>query len=72
MSFNAYGTITESYHNGRRFWLLRKEEMRMTAYEVSMIILGSLTLVFTVVGIIVKLILYIIDITRDTEKDAKK
>lgn len=44
----------------------------MTAYEVSMIILGSLTLVFTVVGIIVKLILYIIDITRDTEKDAKK
>lgn len=43
----------------------------MTAYEITMIVLGVLTLVFTVVGIIVKLILYIIDITR-SEKDAKK
>lgn len=43
----------------------------MTAYEIVMIVLGVLTLVFTVVGIIVKLILYIIDITR-SEKDAKK
>lgn len=43
----------------------------MTPYEITMIVLGILTLVFTMVGIIVKLILYIIDITRE-DKDAKK
>lgn len=42
----------------------------MTAYEIVMIVLGVLTLVFTIVGIIVKLILYIIDTRSD--KNAKK
>ena len=33
----------------------------MTAYEVIMIMLGTLTLIMSIIGIIVKLLLYIIE-----------
>lgn len=42
----------------------------MSGYEITMTILGILTLVLAIVGIIVKLILYIIDTRSD--KNAKK
>lgn len=43
----------------------------MSGYEITMIILGILTLVLAIIGIIVKLILYIIDMIRD-EIETKK
>lgn len=43
----------------------------MSGYEITMIILGILTLVLAIIGIIVKLMLYIIDMIRD-EIETKK
>lgn len=43
----------------------------MSGYEITMTILGILTLVLAIIGIIVKLILYIIDMIRD-EIETKK
>lgn len=43
----------------------------MSGYEITMTILGILTLVLAIIGIIVKLILYIIDMIRDEIKTKK-
>ena len=48
----------------REIW--KTEVMEMTAYEAIMVMLGTLTLIMSVIGIIVKLLLYII------ENNAKK
>lgn len=43
----------------------------MSGYEITMIILGILTLVLAILGILVKLMLYIIDMIRDEIKTKK-
>lgn len=43
----------------------------MSGYEITMIVLGILTLVLAILGILVKLMLYIIDMIRDEIKTKK-
>ena len=45
---------------------MKTEVMEMTAYEAIMIMLGALTLIMSIISIVIKLLLYII------ENNAKK